>query len=413
MSGRKLNQDLLQSDASDGEFIFTGSLSNTAAFTATSPYADPYSLRPETDRYGNTDPTQITWATDRGYILNDWVNWGGGGWNLLGNPFTSAMDATVFISDNLTDFDPSYQALYVYDGPKGYYRYVASTIPGYEQPDYVQGGSFGNVIQTGQGFMVMANNNGVEFNFTPTMQVHNTVLPLLKSAATEDPWPGLKLKVSWVEKENLTTIVFNSEMKNSLDPGYDVGLLSAGPEVEIYTALVENDESINLTRQALPVAGADTVKIPVGIDCYAGGEVIFSAVTVPMGDRRFWLEDRTNGIYTDLTTGSYTVTLPENTFGTGRFFIIASTNTPTGVENPEDVGENLRIWVARDKIIVKGEISNKASCELYDIQGRLILERQLSDGDLNIVDIPSGLQGMYLVRVIDGLVITTRKIAIF
>ena len=35
--------------------------------------------------------------------------------------------------------------------------------------------------------------------------------------------------------------------------------LSVGPEVEIYTALVEKDESINLTRQALPVAGADTV----------------------------------------------------------------------------------------------------------------------------------------------------------
>ena len=125
----------------------------------------------------------------------------------------------------------------------------------------------------------MANNNNVAFNFTPAMQVHQTVLPLLKSSATEDPWPGLQLKVKWGEKENMTTIVFNNEMKNSLDPGYDVGLFSAGPDVEVYTALVDNDESVNLTRQALPVAGADTVAIPVGIDCYAGAEITFSAFT--------------------------------------------------------------------------------------------------------------------------------------
>jgi len=244
------------------------------------------------------------------------------------------------------------------------------------------------------------------------MQVHNTVLPLLKSATTEDPWPGLKLNVKWGEKENMTTIVFNSEMKNSLDPGFDVGMLSAGPEVEIYTALVENDESINLTRQALPVEGADTVKIPVGIDCYAGAEVTFSAITVPLGDRRFWLEDRTTGIFTDLSLKSYTVTLPANTYGTGRFFIIASTSTPTAIKNPEDVGDNLRIWVSGERLIIRGETGQKALCELYDIQGRRILVRRLSDGELNTIDIPSGLHGVFMVRVTDGAVITTRKIAI-
>ncbi len=412
--------NIYQSDASDGEFVFTGSLVNTASFTATSPFGLPYSSR-GTDPYAETplqnadNPITAFWTAGRGYIAGDWVNWGGGGWNLLGNPFTSAMSADQFITENSSDFDPYYQALYVYDGKNGYYRYVASVVPGYSDqgdPGFVQGGSFGSRVQAGQGFMVMANNNAVEFNFTPAMQVHNTVLPLLKSATTEDPWPGLKLNVKWGEKENMTTIVFNSEMKNSLDPGFDVGMLSAGPEVEIYTALVENDESINLTRQALPVEGADTVKIPVGIDCYAGAEVTFSAITVPLGDRRFWLEDRTTGIFTDLSLKSYTVTLPANTYGTGRFFIIASTSTPTAIKNPEDVGDNLRIWVSGERLIIRGETGQKALCELYDIQGRRILVRRLSDGELNTIDIPSGLHGVFMVRVTDGAVITTRKIAI-
>ena len=415
ISGKGYN--IYQADASDGEFMFTGSLVNSATFTATSPFGLPYLSRGG-DPYAATplqnadNPISAFWTAGRGYIAGAWVNWGGGGWNLLGNPFTSAMNADQFITDNALDFDPYYQALYVYDGKNGYYRYVASTVPGYGDPGIIQGGSFGSRIQAGQGFMVMANNNNVVFNFNSLMQVHNTVLPLLKSATTEDPWPGLKLKVKWGEKENMTTIVFNDAMKNSLDPGYDVGLLSAGPEVEIYTALVDKDESINLTRQALQIAGVDTVKIPVGIDCYAGAEVTFSAVTVPLGNRRFWLEDRTSGIFTDLSLKSYTVTLPANTYGTGRFFIIASANTPTAIKNLEDAGNNLRIWVSRDKLIIQGEIGKNASCELYDIQGRRILERRLDDGDLNTIDIPSGLHGVFMVRVTDGSVITTRKIAL-
>jgi hypothetical protein len=407
-SGQGFN--IYQTDNSDGEFVFTGSLVNSASFVASSPFKDPYLSR-GTDPYGNVDPTTVNWTAGRGYISGVWTNWGGGGWNLLGNPFTSAMNAATFISTNAGDFSPYYEALYVYDGKSGYYRYVASTVPGYE-PDYVQGGSFGSFIQAGQGFMVMANNDGVAFDFNSSMQVHNTVLPLLKSAATDDPWPGMKLKVKWGEKENMTTIVFNNEMKNGLDPGYDVGLFSTGPGVEIYTALVQKDESVNLTRQALPVAGVDTVKIPVGIDCYAGAEITFSAITVPLGDKRFCLEDRAKGVFTDLTTKSYTVTIPEKTFGTGRFYILASTNTPTGISRPEAEETGVRIWIAMDKIIIKGDVSNRAVCEIYDLQGNKILGNRLADSELNIVDIPKGLHGVLFVRVIDGMKITTTKVAV-
>ena len=114
------------------------------------------------------------------------------------------------------------------------------------------------------------------------MQVHQTGVTLLKSADAEEPWPGLQLKVKYGDKENLTTVVYNSEMTTGTDPGYDVGQLSTFPDVEIYTSLVEKDNSVNFARQALPVSGADTIIIPVGIDTEKGGEVTFSAYTVPI-----------------------------------------------------------------------------------------------------------------------------------
>ena len=83
--------------------------------------------------------------------------------------------------------------------------------------------------------------------------------------------------------------------------------------------------------------------------------MVFSASTVPVGGRRFWLEDRTAGIFTDLSLKSYTVTLPAATYGTGRFFLHASANMPTGNDEliPED-DSGLRIWAYDRKVIING-----------------------------------------------------------
>ena len=256
-------------------------------------------------------------------------------------------------------------------------------------------------------------NDNSEFLFTRAMQEHSTGTNMLKSAGTDDRWPGLQLKVNYGTGESMTTIVYNSEMTAGLDPGYDIGLFSSGQDIEVYTTLALKDNSVNFTRQALPVSGADTIIVPVGIDSEKGGEVTLSADLAPLGNYKFWLEDRTAAVFTDLNSNSYTVTLPANTYGTGRFFIIASTNMPTGINaDPDDGGQSLRIWMYNDQVIIKGETSNGAICEIFDINGRKVLMINLNDGALNTVDIPEGIHGVVLVRVTDGVKVTTRKIAI-
>ena len=150
----------------------------------------------------------------------------------------------------------------------------------------------------------------------------------------------------------------------------------------------------------------------MGIDSGNGGEVIFSAYTVPLGNNKYWLEDRTTGIFTDLTSKSYTVTLPVKTYGTGRFFIIASINTPTGINQPDADDASVRIWASDGKVIIKGEVGEKARCEVYDIKGEMLLNQTLPDNSLNTVDLPQNLSGVFLVRVIDGSKITSKKVAI-
>lgn len=368
---------------------FTGSVITSASQTGTAPYNS------EIQHYNN----------ERG-------SWGGSGWNLLGNPFTSALGATTFISVNgfsgNGSLDPNYNAVYINNGST--YSYIGSEIPGYSN---VSGTFSYNDIQVGQGFFVRANYNNVTFSFTPAMRTHNTTVPMTKSAKTEEnPWPGLQLKVQYGDKENSTLVVYNEKMSVGLDPGYDVGQMSTGPDVEIYTSLVEKDNSVNFARQALPLTDYDKNIIPVGIDSEKGGKVTFSAFTVPLENYKFWLEDRTTGTFTNLGTDTYTVFLPEKTYGTGRFFIIASTNTPTGIKQPEADDTGVRVWTSNDQVIIRGEVSDRAICEIYNVNGKKVLDKRLSGGELNTIARPSGLKGVFIVRVTDGVKVTTRKIAL-
>jgi hypothetical protein len=219
--------------------------------------------------------------------------------------------------------------------------------------------------------------------------------------------------VKYGEKENSTLVVYNENMTADLDPGYDVGQLSANPDVEVYTSLVAKDNSVNFAQQALPVGGCEKNIIPVGIDSEKGGEVAFSAYTVPLGDNKFWLEDRKAGTFTDLNTHTYTVTLPSQTYGTGRFYIIASVNTPTGIGSETEAdGNDLRIWTSDSKVIIKGALSDKAICEIFDTGGRKVVMTRLTDGELNTVTMPSQSKGVYLVRVIDEGKVTIGKVVI-
>ena len=139
-SGKGFN---LAQTGGTGSFSFTGSVVNSASITATSPYATGYTARSTLADYNGLRPL---WSGTR-----NWTNYGGGGWNLLGNPFTSALDADAFINDNSSSFDPSYQALYVYDVLADAYMYVA---PQSRDSSWFVFGTV--VVQAGQGFFVLA-----------------------------------------------------------------------------------------------------------------------------------------------------------------------------------------------------------------------------------------------------------------
>lgn len=399
VAGRGYN--INQETVSDGSISFTGPVAGgDVTVDASSPYADAV----------NGDANYFNRATASGRSIE---NQGGRGWNLLGNPYPSAINAEAFIEANysitpsLSQFDPNYVALYLFDGTSRQYYYLANST------GWPSGSDLGGThIQAGQGFFVLAMNDNSVFRFTKAMQQHSTGTAMLKSSVAHDRWPGLQMKVKHASGEGVTTVVYDGSMTAGVDPGYDIGLYKSGQDLEMYTLLALKDNGVNYTRQALPLSGADTLAIPVGVDFKKGGEVIFMAETVPVNSRKFWLEDRVAGTFTELGLKSYTVTLPADTYGTGRFFIIASANTPTAIADPGASPNDLRIWVSGERLVIQGRVNAGSLCEVIDMSGRKLTDSLLSDGEMNFVDLPVGMKGVMVVKVTDGKIVVNRKVVV-
>jgi hypothetical protein len=127
---------------------------------------------------------------------------------------------------------------------------------------------------------------------------------------------------------------------------------------------------------------------------------------------RYWLRDTETGSLTDLSADSYKVVIPPDTYGTGRFYLVASVRPPSARQDQDLTDPQLQIWAFSGDIIIKGEAGVGASCEIFDMHGSKILEERLNGGDLNTVDVPSGYHGVFLVRVTDGMNITTAKVVL-
>jgi hypothetical protein len=328
-----------------------------------------------------------------------WLSMGGMGWNCIGNPYSSAIgmntSATTtenFITKNSSYLDASYACVYIWDDATLSYKILGNVSFGTR--DLLQ-----NFIQAGQGFFVKAASDGVIVQFTNNMQVHQTGTAFRAPAVTTS-WPGLTLTVTDTATTSSAVIAFNEKMTRGLDPTYDAGLLRGTNGLSLYTRLLE-DNGVDFAVQCLP-ENYNNLVIPVGVDSKAGADVTFSAETIGLPDGcNVVLEDKTTGILTPLTgSNGYTVTLPAETSGVGRFYLKIG-NVATDLSSVQS-GANLKTYCAGRTITVYGEIDKAAIAHLTDMNGRLLGEFSLNKGTINVIHADGFASGFYLLRIVEG-----------
>ncbi|MCF6332670.1 MAG: T9SS type A sorting domain-containing protein [Draconibacterium sp.] len=299
------------------------------------------------------------------------------GWNCLGNPYTSSLEVSSFISTNAGVLDLSYNCIYLWDQSITDYTPYSS----------------GTTIAIAQGFFVKSRNMvGDIVNFKTYMQTNFGTAVTFKEA--EIPWPAVSLTATANELRNETTVNFNSQMTNGLDPMYDLGKFKGNPNIALYTRLLD-DNGIDFSVQALPDVSYDTLRIPVGLDFAPGGEVTFTAQTVGFPDNSgVFLEDTQLSLVSQLNieNGEYKTDVIAENEGTGRFNLLIVKYTATA--SPIILENNFKVSTQNKQIYINGTATTNTHFKVYSVDGKIwfnVMAENLNHNKINASHLPIGV----------------------
>jgi hypothetical protein len=183
--------------------------------------------------------------------------YGGGGFNLLGNPYPSAIDLDVLYSTNTQS-----SSFYTWNQANGQYStYNAQT----------QIGQLGatNIIPANQGFFVNVAAAG-NYTFMDAYRTHSTT-PLVKST----PANILRLNVHGNNLGDEAVITFNSNATNYYDFKFDSRkLMGSGDAPQLYTVVNGEKLSINSLSELIPNT---SVSVPMNLEVGADGNYTITA----------------------------------------------------------------------------------------------------------------------------------------
>lgn len=308
-------------------------------------------------------------------------------WNLIGNPYPSAIDAEKFLDDNDTTLDGT---LYFWthntplSGASGY---------GYSSEDYAAWNGTGSLatvealsdtdpadnkpkgfIAAGQSFFVKGEANGNAV-FTNSMRENANNMQFFRSSNTENTTEKHRiwLNLKGAEKGFSQTLVgYVSNATNGQDNRFD-GELFGGNAVTFYSVMENKNWSIQ--GRALPFTTAD--EVPLGYKTTLTGTLIINIDDRDgqLANQNIYLKDNLLNVVHNLTDGPYNFTSTPGTYD-DRFVLryLPGEN----LDNPsfEDQMNGLTIRKNNADIHINSSFENIDAVLIYDIMGRLLFEKE-------------------------------------
>lgn len=319
---------------------------------------------------------------------------GGNGWNLVGNPYPSAIDWNApngwvknYITNSIYVWDPSIEQFTSYNGVVG-----------------TNGGT--RYIAPFQAFFVVAN------DYNPMISAMQTsrVTSASNFYKTDEVAELIRLKVtSATGHQDETVVYFDINASQDLD-GFDSYKIKSmsGLAPMLASKLYENNVSIN----ALPGYTTESV-IPLTFVAPSGNYSITASELLGFGGGNpVYLEDALTGTIQEITeTSSYDFTATGD--DENRFSIKFDAPMITGIET---VANAVKFYESSGQIIIETEglSGNNATFSMYNSAGQSIIPNQLIqlNGARSSVNSPEVAAGIYIVKLQNGNAEYTERIYI-
>ncbi len=324
---------------------------------------------------------EFTGAFNTGDVTKNLSN-AGTGWNLVTNPYPSAIDLDAL---SLTDVDVNF---YTYDPDN-----CGDASQEYSVWDgAVQAHSGSRYIQSMQGFFVHSTSASSSITFTDANRVSNDVAGNFLKTTVSDL---LRINVSKEDGYSEAIIYFaNNESKTPKINGMGVDALN------LY---VLEDEKPYVIRRFAEMEDDKTVAL--GFECSVSGQYTFNVSEFTFSNSTIFLEDLITGDMTELNATSSYVFTHDATNSEARFKLHFNLSV-TEIESLDE--SNTNVYSYNKSIYVNFETATKANISVYDIAGRLVCEKQ-SNNDENIIEMNAN-EGIYLVKIKTNEGVITRKV---
>ncbi len=293
------------------------------------------------------------------------------GYNLIGNPYPSPIDAVQFLNQNLGTLEGT---LYIWrkkndtTTPQHYIAinsfgvYVSNGEPGTEvDPN--------GVIRQGQGFLVKVNSNptGTTANFNNGMRLNDTSNIFFRNGQNANTAPERHgMWINLLQNNKFVSQLYAGYVEGATDGEDNADAQYITPRATALSSYMNNKEFI-IQGKALPFRqddviplsfkSADTGTFKIEID-HTEGVLLQNTV---------YLKDSYTNIVHNLTEGAYTFDTAAGTFN-NRFEIIYN-NVALG--NKDFADDNSVIaWAGNGKVNLKSGFEAMKKVEAFDVSGR-------------------------------------------
>lgn len=319
---------------------------------------------------------------------------GGDGWNLIGNPYPSAIEWTSTWTKSSIS-----ATIYVYDGIN--YLTWNYNLGGY-------GTKTDGSIPSTQGFWVKATGSSPSMTIPNSERVHSSQ-GFYKG--TTELNQLFTLRISGNNYSDVMKVGFYKDATYDFDAEYDASKLYGIDEApQLYTIMKNNKYAVNLLQTF-----NKKECVPMGVRVGVAGKYIISLDPELIGFDNgivVYLEDKKfpNTLINLKTNPEYAVKLNAHEY-TKRFVLHfvkeqGPSIFPYKTDNSE---ENIFIYSDRNKVYVNYQSEVPADIEIYDLLGKNVLSEKLQTMQLNNFSVQNG-KGYYIVQVISTANAETKKI---
>ncbi len=362
-----------------------------STFTVGKGYMVAYPTAPVTKYFkGNLNAGDFTTGSNMPALT--YTSGKGNGWNLLGNPYSSAIDWGTVTRGNGVD-----DALYYYNAAAQNYQYYIKVAD-----DNITVGGGSQYIPAMQGFMVHAASTGTRtLTIHNTYRVHEAQTTYYKSGNTV---PGsLSLTVSANGYQDEAFMYFNANATNNFDGQYDAYKLRSYSEMvpAIYTIAADGSE---LAINGMPELSENST-IPVSFVAGKDGEYTLTANLQNLPNAHVYLVD--NKL-------SKTQNLSDNPVYTFTSATIDQSNrfklTFGSVGIPEAEGlEPLRVYLDGSNLNIIGASMANEEIRITNMLGQVVLRGKTNGNTLTTLNANNLKNGVYVVSLIGNGKVSSGK----